>query len=32
MSDTFEYNDLESYDLNFRRWYGMNSIEKRKGE
>ena len=30
MSDTFEYNEKESYALNFRRWYGMNSIEKRK--
>jgi hypothetical protein len=30
MSDTFEYSDKESYDQNFNRWYGMNSIEKRK--
>ena len=29
MSDTFEYNDKKTYDQNFTRWFGMNSVERR---
>jgi len=29
MSDTFEYNDKDSYDQNFNRWFGISSVERR---